>query len=251
MSGVTLCVNIDHIATVRQARGCAYPDPVEGARLCESAGAHGITVHLREDRRHIQDRDVLALRGVVKGKYNLEMALSDDIIAIALKVRPHQITLVPEKRQEITTEGGLDVAANFARIGSVVRRFHDIGVIVSLFVEPEADVVSRSKETGADFIELHTGSFCNAADAWGGELGGTLPPEVGGELSRIYRAAEHAAGIGIGINAGHGLNAYNLKPVLAAAQLAELNIGHSIIARSIFVGLPAAVKELLDIIGGA
>ena len=246
-----LGVNVDHVATLRQARGGSDPEPVMAASLAVLGGADGITVHLREDRRHINDRDLDILRRFVPIELNLEMAATKEILKIAVKTRPDMVTLVPEKRQELTTEGGLDVAANFDRIGSVVRRFHDIGVIVSLFVEPEADVVSRSKETGADFIELHTGSFCNAADAWGGELGGTLPPEVGGELSRIYRAAEHAAGIGIGINAGHGLNAYNLKPVLAAAKLAELNIGHSIIARSIFVGLPAAVKELLDIIGGA
>jgi pyridoxine 5-phosphate synthase len=248
MSRITLCVNIDHIATLRQARGSAYPDPLEGARLCEESGAHGITVHLREDRRHIQDRDVIGLKDIVKGKLNLEMALSDEIIAIAKKVKPDQITLVPEKRQEITTEGGLDVAAHFDRIQAVVKQFHDIGVVVSLFVEPEREMVSRSKETGADYIELHTGTYCTAADTFGGDLYREPPPVVKHELERIYRAAEHAFGIGIGINAGHGLNVYNLKPVLAARGLEELNIGHSVIARSIFIGLPAAVKELLAII---
>jgi pyridoxine 5-phosphate synthase len=248
MSQIKLCVNIDHIATVRQARGSAYPDPLEGARLCEESGAHGITVHLREDRRHIQDRDVIGLKDIVKGKYNLEMALSDEIIAIAKKIKPDQITLVPEKREEITTEGGLDVAANFDRIRSVVKQFHDFGVIISLFVEPEKDLVYRSKETGADYIEIHTGSYCTAADDFDGDLYGESPPGVKRELDRICRAAEYAAEIGIGINAGHGLNAHNLKPVLAARGLEELNIGHSIIARSIFVGLPAAVKELLAII---
>jgi pyridoxine 5-phosphate synthase len=249
MSRIKLCVNIDHIATLRQARGSAYPDPLEGARLCEESGAHGITVHLREDRRHIQDRDVIGLKEIVKGKFNLEMALSDEIIAIAKKVKPDQITLVPEKRQEITTEGGLDVAAHFDRIRDVVKQFHDIGIIISLFIEPEKDLVYRSKETGADYIEIHTGTYCTAADDFGGDLYWESPPGVKRELDRICRAAEYASEIRIGINAGHGLNAYNLKPVLAARGLDELNIGHSIIARSIFIGLPAAVKELLAIIG--
>jgi pyridoxine 5-phosphate synthase len=249
MSRIKLCVNIDHIATLRQARGSAYPDPLEGARLCEENGAHGITVHLREDRRHIQDRDVIGLKEIVKGKFNLEMALSDEIIAIAKKIKPDQITLVPEKRQEITTEGGLDVAAHFDRIRDVVKQFHDIGIIISLFIEPEKDLVYRSKETGADYIEIHTGTYCTAADDFGGDLYWESPPGVKRELDRICRAAEYASEIRIGINAGHGLNAYNLKPVLAARGLDELNIGHSIIARSIFIGLPAAVKELLAIIG--
>ncbi|MBN2159662.1 MAG: pyridoxine 5'-phosphate synthase [Spirochaetes bacterium] len=250
MSRITLCVNIDHIATLRQARGGAYPDTMEGARICEQSGAHGITVHLREDRRHIQDRDVIELRKIVRGTYNLEMALSDEIIAIAKSVRPDQITLVPEKRQEITTEGGLDVAANFKKIKEVVKQFRDIGVVVSLFIEPERDAVARSKETGADCIEIHTGAYCNAADAFTGNLERDMPAGVKRELDRIYRAAGFAREIGIGINAGHGLNSRNLALVLAAPGLKELNIGHSIISRSIFVGLAAAVKELLDIIGG-
>ncbi len=250
MSTVKLCVNIDHIATLREARGTSYPDPLEGARLCEESGAHGITVHLREDRRHIQDRDVIALKDVIRGKYNLEMALSDEIIAIAKKVKPHQVTLVPEKREEVTTEGGLDVTAHFERIRSAVGQFHDAGIIVSLFIEPEKDAVYRSKETGADYIELHTGAYCIVADNFGGDLYRDLPPDVRRELDRILRAAGYAQEIQIGINAGHGLNRYNLGPVLAARGLDELNIGHSIIARSIYVGLPAAVKELLAIIRG-
>ena len=249
MSAIKLCVNIDHIATLRQARGTAYPDPLEGAWLCEEAGAHGITVHLREDRRHIQDRDVFALKNIVRGKLNLEMALSDEIIAIAKKVIPAQVTLVPEKRRELTTEGGLDVAGNFDRIKSAVRELHDAGIIVSLFIEPERDAVSRSKETGADYIELHTGAYCLKADTCAQELSKKLPPEAEGELARIFMAAEHACEIGIGLNAGHGLNHNNLKPVLSARGLDELNIGHSIIARSIFLGLAGAVKELLAIIG--
>ncbi len=246
MSSAKLCVNIDHIATLRQARGTSYPDLLEGARLCEEAGAHGITVHLREDRRHIQDADVFGLKKIVCGKFNLEMALSDEIIAIALKVVPGQVTIVPEKRKELTTEGGLDVAGNFEKIRSVVKRFHDVGVIVSLFIEPSGEMVDRSKESGADYIELHTGTYCTAADA-SPEL--PLSQGVKAELDRIYRAAEHASEIGIGVNAGHGLNHLNLAPVLSAKGLDELNIGHSIISRSIFLGLAGAVKELLAIIG--
>jgi pyridoxine 5-phosphate synthase len=249
MPGIKLCVNIDHIATVRQARGGAWPDPLEGARICEESGAHGITVHLREDRRHIQDCDVVALKKIVKGTYNLEMALSDDIIGVAKKVMPDQITLVPEKREEVTTEGGLDVAAHFDRIRAVVGQFRDIGTIVSLFVEPDEHVVEKSKETGADFIEIHTGAYCNAADAAGWDPSREMPAGVGRELERICRAAERAVAVGIGVNAGHGLNRFNLGPVLGARGLEELNIGHSIISRAIFIGLPAAVKELLDIIG--
>jgi pyridoxine 5-phosphate synthase len=238
MSGIKLCVNVDHIATVRQARGGIEPDPVEGARICEENGAHGITVHLREDRRHIQDMDVVALRDVVTGKFNLEMALSDDIIAVAKRVVPDQITLVPEKRQELTTEGGLDVRANRERIRSVVEQFHDLGVEISLFIEPDKEAVEISKETGADFIEIHTGSYCEVR----GEAG------VRRELGRIYEAADHAVRSGIRVNAGHGLNYSNLEPVLHAASLEELNIGHSIIARSIFIGLPAAVREMKAVI---
>jgi len=243
MADIRLCVNVDHIATIRQARGGRYPDPVEGARVCEDAGAHGITVHLREDRRHIQDRDVYALKDIVRGTFNLEMAPSDDIIAVAKKVIPDQVTLVPERREEITTEGGLDVSAHFNRIREVTTMFHDIGVMVSLFIEPEPEAVLRSKDAGADFIEIHTGAFCNAADA--GDAA-----EADRQLARILAAAKHAVEAGIGVNAGHGLNAGNLRPVLRASGLHELNIGHSIISRSVFVGLPAAVKELLDIIRG-
>jgi pyridoxine 5-phosphate synthase len=250
MSGIRLCINIDHIATLRQARGTAYPDPLDGATASEGAGAHGITVHLREDRRHIQDRDVYALKRVVRGTFNLEMALSDEIVAIAKKVVPSQVTLVPEKRRELTTEGGLDVEGNFARIKKVAEQFHDIGVVVSLFIEPDRDAVYRSGDAGADFIEIHTGSYCSVADAWGGDLDGGLPDPVRNELDRIYRAAEHAFEIGIGVNAGHGLNHYNLKPVLSARNLHELNIGHSVISRAVFLGLPGAVKELLAIIEG-
>jgi pyridoxine 5-phosphate synthase len=238
MAGIELCVNIDHIATVRQARGGFEPDPLDGVAPCEDNGAAGITVHLREDRRHIQDSDVFRLREVVKGKLNLEMALSNDIIAVARTLVPDQITLVPEKRQEITTEGGLDVAGNKKKIIEVVELFHGLGVIVSLFIEPHRDAVIASAQTGADFIELHTGTYCNARNE----------PDIGREIGRIHEAARIALDHGMRVNAGHGLNYQNLIPVLATPGLEELNIGHSIIARSIFTGLGQAVREMVDVI---
>ncbi len=238
MAGIELCVNIDHIATVRQARGGFEPDPLDGVAPCENNGAAGITVHLREDRRHIQDQDVFRLREAVKGKLNLEMALSDDVIAVARTLVPDQITLVPEKRQEITTEGGLDVAGNKKKIIEVVELFHGLGVIVSLFIEPHRDTVVASAQTGADFIELHTGTYCNAR----GES------DVRREIERIYEAARRSLDQGLRVNAGHGLNYQNVIPVLATPGLEELNIGHSIIARSIFVGLGEAVREMVGVI---
>lgn len=239
---IKLCVNIDHIATVRQARGVVYPDPLEGARIVEEHGAHGVTVHLREDRRHIQDHDVVALRDIVVGKFNLEMALSDDIIGVAKKVLPDQITLVPEKREELTTEGGLDIKRNFSKIKSVVNDFHEKNVIVSLFIEPDIETIELSKETGADYIEIHTGTYCNECMVPDNDTA------VQKELDRIYSAAQRAVDIGIGVNAGHGLDCNNLPPLVQAPGLDELNIGFSIIARSIFIGLPGAVQEILKII---
>ncbi|MBN1532232.1 MAG: pyridoxine 5'-phosphate synthase [Spirochaetes bacterium] len=249
MSGITLCVNIDHIATVRQARGVNFPDPLAGARICEENGAHGITVHLREDRRHIQDRDVIALREVVRGKLNLEMALSDDVIAVARRVLPDQITLVPEKREELTTEGGLDVKGHYERIREVTEMFKNDGVAVSLFIEPDEETVRLSKKAGADSIEIHTGRYCNLFDR--DPSRGVSDEETNRELNRIYHAAGIAGEIGIGLNAGHGLTCGNLPPILEAPGLEELNIGFSIIARSIFIGLPAAVREVLAVVHGA
>lgn len=238
MSGIILCVNIDHIATLRQARGEHEPDPVEGAMICENNGADGITVHLREDRRHIQDNDVFALRDVVRGKFNLEMALSDDIIEVASKVIPDQITLVPEKRAELTTEGGLDVSGNLSRIQDVIKVFHDLNVLVSLFIEPDVDTVSASKDVGADYIEIHTGRYCNAV----------APEDITRELEKMHRAAEHACALGLRVNAGHGLKYSNVIPVLSLSGLEELNIGHSIISNAVFLGLPDAVKKMKKII---
>jgi pyridoxine 5-phosphate synthase len=238
MSDIKLCVNVDHIATVREARGGIEPDPVAGALLCEENGASGITVHLREDRRHIQDEDVFNLKNMVRGKYNLEMALSDDIIEIACRVVPDQVTLVPEKREELTTEGGLDVKRNFRKISEVTERFRGLGIMVSLFIEPDSETVKRSLDTGADYIEIHTGTYCNAFGTEGEER----------EIERIYRAAEEAVRIGIGVNAGHGLNYQNIGRVLESAGLDELNIGHSIVSRAVMSGMPAAVREMVDII---
>jgi pyridoxine 5-phosphate synthase len=238
MSHALLCVNIDHIATLREARGGVYPDPIEGAVMCEKAGCDGITVHLREDRRHIQDRDVFALKDIVKGKFNLEMALSDEIIGIAAKLKPDQITIVPEKREEVTTEGGLDIGKKRKKIIETINLFHSLNIIVSLFIEPDKEVIELSKECGADFIEIHTGTYCNAQDK----------AAIDKEIDRIYGAANHAVEIGIKVNAGHGLNYSNLKPVLKTPGLLELNIGHSIISRSVFVGLSKAVREMLEII---
>lgn len=235
---VLLCVNIDHIATLRQARGGVEPDPIEGARICEQSGADGITVHLREDRRHIQDRDIVELKKLVKGKYNLEMSLSEEIVEIAKKIAPDQITIVPEKREELTTEGGLDVIAVKERLRKIVKSFHDINVIISLFIEPEIDIIKESKETGADFIEIHTGRYCNAA----GEN------KIQHELNMIYRGAEFAKKIGIRVNAGHGLNYENVQSILKTPGLEELNIGHSIISRSVFTGIGNAVSDMVKII---
>lgn len=238
MSDILLCVNVDHIATLREARGGIEPDPVKGAVICEKNGAGGITVHLREDRRHIQDADVYALKEVVKGKFNLEMALSDEIIKIATEIVPEQVTLVPEKRQEITTEGGLDVIAHVNRLKEVVALFHEQNVLVSLFVEPDRNIVEKSKETGADFIEIHTGTYCNAQNK----------KDINIELERIYHAAQYAREVGIRINAGHGLNYDNIHPVLKTDSLEELNIGHSIISKSIFTSLAQAVMDMVKII---
>ena len=240
MSKIKLGVNIDHIATVRQARGIDYPDPLEGAEISEANGADGITIHLREDRRHIVEADLFGLKGRITTRLNLEMALAEDIISIAKKAKPDQITLVPEKREELTTEGGLDVIRHFPKLKKIIGEFHDLGVLVSLFVEPEKKIIESSKELGADYIEIHTGTYCNLFSS-------SKEPE---ELSKIYQAASLAKDLGLGVNAGHGLNLENIKPILKTPGLEELNIGHSIISRAIFVGLGVAVREMVEIIKG-
>ena len=237
-----LGVNIDHVATLREARyrgrDCGEPDPVEAARLCEEAGAHGITAHLREDRRHIQDRDVWKLREVVRTRLNLEMANSPEIISIAEKLKPDIVCIVPERRQEITTEGGLDAAGHIPTLKETRQRMSVAGIEVSLFIAPEARQVEAAAAIGSQFIELHTGSFAEAfADR----------TERKQELARLVAAADLAHKLGLRVNAGHGLNYENLPTLFAVPHLVELNIGHSIISRAISPGLPAAVKEMLAI----
>jgi pyridoxine 5-phosphate synthase len=235
-----LGVNIDHVATLREARyrgrPAGEPDPVAAALLCEAAGAHGITAHLREDRRHIQDRDVWRLRDVVQTRLNLEMANVPEIAAIALKLKPDIICLVPERRLEVTTEGGLDVAANETALAETCRRLKDAGIEVSLFIAPDEAQIEASARVGGQFVELHTGKF---ADSFADEAGRER------ELERLIAGARRAHALGLRVNAGHGLNYHNLATLHRVPHLVELNIGHSIISRAVTVGLPAAVKEML------
>lgn len=233
-----LGLNVDHVATVRQARGGSEPDPVAAAAIGEMAGAEGITIHLREDRRHIQDRDLELLRRTIKTKLNLEMAATQEMVRIALQIKPEQVTLVPEKRQELTTEGGLDVILNLKAITDAVKRLRDGGICVSLFVDPDQEQIKAANKTGADSIEIHTGSFAGAFGTAG----------MGHELEKIDTAIKLAAKVGLGINAGHGLNYVNIKPVAALGGIEEYNIGHSIISRAVLVGLDRAVRDMVDLI---
>lgn len=236
-----LGVNVDHVATVREARKGREPDPVTLALLCEEAGCHQITVHLREDRRHIQDRDVRLLRELVKTRFNLEMAPTDEMTSVALSVRPDVATLVPEKREELTTEGGLDVVTARDRVADVVGRLKEGGIRVSLFVDADLDQVKESLRVGAHAVEIHTGRYADAA---------TLD-ERRSELERIADAVSLAKKIGLEPVAGHGLNVRNVAPVARIPGLAELNIGHAIMARSMAVGMVAAVREMLAAIRAA
>ena len=240
-----LGVNIDHVATLREARyrgrDAGEPDPIAAARLCEAAGAHGITAHLREDRRHIQDRDVWRLREAVQTRLNLELANAPEIVAIALRLRPDIVCLVPERRSEVTTEGGLEVAANLPALTETRRRMNDAGIPVSLFVAPDVAQVEAAAAVGAQFVELHTGAFAeHFADA------GRRSEEV----ARLRSAAELAHRLGVRVNAGHGLSYQNLPPLLEVPHLVELNIGHSLVSRSVTVGLSQAVKEMLALMKG-
>lgn len=234
---IYLGVNIDHVATVRQARMTIEPDPVHGAFLAELGGADGITIHLREDRRHIQDRDLKVLTDTVKTRINLEMACTDEMVNIALQYLPATCCLVPEKRQELTTEGGLDIVKNEQILKDAISKLHDAGIQVSLFIDPDFSQIEMSAKVEADIIELHTGTYADASAA-----------DKKQELDRLYRAAEHAADHGLIVNAGHGLDYQNIKPILEMHKLHEVNIGHSIIARSIYIGLEAAVREMKQII---
>jgi pyridoxine 5-phosphate synthase len=237
---IELGINIDHVATVRQARRAPYPDPVHAALIAEQAGADNITLHLREDRRHIQDRDVRLLRPLLQTRMNLEMGLTEEMLGIAIDVRPHDVCLVPENRQEITTEGGLDVAAGIERVAQGVRRLADAGSRVALFIAPDLAQIEAAKRSGAPVIELHTGTY---AEATGGERAR--------ELGRLNAAAKRAASLGLEVHAGHGLTYHNVQPVAAIPEIVELNIGHCIIARAIFSGLEAAVRDMKNLMIGA
>lgn len=233
-----LGVNIDHVATVRQARGVAEPDPVAAAVLAELAGCHGITVHLREDRRHIQERDVAILRKVVQTKLNLEMAATSEMIVLAQDLLPDQATLVPEKREELTTEGGLDVITHQESITKAVESLSQAGIKVSLFIDPALDQIEAASKTGAPFIELHTGEYAGAKSE----------EEIERELERLKQAAAKAVTLGLRVNAGHGLNYRNVTPVASIPRVEELNIGHSIVSRAVLVGMERAVREMLALI---
>ncbi len=237
---MNFCLNIDHIATLRNARGERQPDPVAAALMAEQSGVDGIVVHLREDRRHINDRDLRLLRELITTKLDLEMAAHDEIIRIACEVKPELATIVPEKRQELTTEGGLNVLDNLEHLAESIQRLHDGDIKVSLFVEPDLKVIDASREIGADIIELHTGEFANAASE----------EQLAEELEKIVLAAKHAKKIGLGVNAGHGLNYQNIKLVRDIYEIDEVSIGHSVIARAVMTGLPAAVQEMIRLIRG-
>jgi pyridoxine 5-phosphate synthase len=256
-----LGVNIDHVATLREARyrgrGFGEPDPVEAARICEAAGAHGITAHLREDRRHIQDRDVWKLREIVKTRLNLEMAIVPEIIGIALKLKPDIVCIVPERRQEVTTEGGLDVVAQEKAITDARKKMNDAGIEVSLFITPDEKQIEAAARTGSQFVELHTGAFAEefvlgapasrrrVPQDQSSRFAGETPALPGNELQRLISGAKQAHVLGLKVNAGHGLNYANLPALRRVPHLVELNIGHSIISRAVTTGLGKAVKEML------
>ena len=234
MNEIFLGVNIDHVATLRNARGTSYPDPVLAAGLAEQAGADGITIHLREDRRHITDRDVEVLRQTLQTRMNLEMAVTEEMLVIACRVKPHFVCLVPEERQEVTTEGGLDVAGQVDRIRDAISRLAAVGTQVSLFIDADHLQIDAAVAAGAPYIEIHTGRYADAVSA----------SEQHAELERIREAAAYAHGKGLRVNAGHGLHYHNVKPIAAIPEMEELNIGHAIIARAVFEGLPVAVAEM-------
>ena len=233
-----LGINIDHVATLRNARGTAYPDPLRAARLAEEAGADLITLHLREDRRHIKDADLLALRPLIKTRMNLECAVTPEMINIACQVKPHDVCLVPEKREEVTTEGGLDVVGHFQAVKEATSLLQSAGIRVSLFIDPEEKQIQAAKDVGATVVELHTGRYADLSGA-----------EQAKELERIRKAAIFGKSIGLRVNAGHGLHEGNVKPIAAIAELSELNIGHAIVAEALFKGWQKAIidmKALMD-----
>jgi len=240
-TNILLGVNIDHVATLRQARGTLYPEPVQAALVAEQAGADGITAHLREDRRHIQDRDIYLLKDMLHTRLNLEMAVTDEMLGIAVKVRPFACCLVPEKRAELTTEGGLDVAGNLHRLQWACDNLANAGIEVSLFIDPDEVQIDAAIKAGAPVIELHTGCYAEA----------DTPLRQAEELARIKQAALYAHSTGLQVNAGHGLNFYNVEAICAIAQITELNIGHSIIAQALFSGLAQTVSDLKQLMRAA
>lgn len=231
-----LYINIDHVATIRQARRTDEPDPVAAAVICERAGADGITVHLREDRRHIQDDDVIRLAAAVTKVLNLELATSEEILALACRLKPFQATLVPERREEITTEGGLDLAGSAARLKPAIARLKDAGIRVSLFVDPTREAMERSAALGVPAVELHTGRY---AHSW---------PRSDAALAELRDAATHGRTLGLAIHAGHGLTYRNVQPVAALQEIEELNIGHSVVSRAVLTGMEEATRELLRLV---
>ena len=236
-----LGVNIDHVATLRQARGTRYPSPIEAALAAETAGADYITLHLREDRRHIQDRDVIVLREVLKTRMNLESAVTDSMIDFAVRIRPQDVCLVPEQRAELTTEGGLDVVNNFQRVKEAVRRLSAAGIRVSLFIDPDTAHIDAACESGAPVIELHTGRYADAETV----------SARNAELDKIRSAARYATGQGLQANAGHGLNYHNVSAIAAISEIRELNIGHAIVAHAVMVGFRSAVREMKHLMQAA
>ena len=238
---IELGINIDHVATLRQARGTSYPEPAHAVLIAEQSGADLITLHLREDRRHIVDDDVSTLRGLIQTRMNLEMAATEEMVVIASRIKPHDVCLVPEKREELTTEGGLDVCGREDSLRSTVQRLQDVGIKVSMFIDPEQQQIEASCEIGADAIEIHTGGFADAVSINSKES----------ELARIEAAIEFASTLPLRINAGHGLHYHNVSAVAALPGIAELNIGHAIIARAVFTGLAEAVSEMKKIVNAA
>ena len=239
-AGIALGVNIDHVATLRQARRARYPDPLYAALLAEEAGADSITLHLREDRRHIQDRDVTVMREALQTRMNLEMAVTDEMVRIAQKVLPQDCCLVPESRQEVTTEGGLDVVGQGARVGDAVKALGASGIRVSLFIDPDPAQIEAAQRAGAPVIELHTGAY---ADSTGGARSR--------EFERMRSAAKFAERLGLIVNAGHGLNYHNVEPIAAIPEIVELNIGHAIVARAVMDGLAKAVRDMKELMRAA
>jgi pyridoxine 5-phosphate synthase len=235
---IRLGVNIDHVATLRRARGTVYPSPLDAAALCQEAGAHGITVHLREDRRHIRDDDVYALKKFLSIPLNLEMSAAPEIVNIALDVRPPEVCLVPERREELTTEGGLDVAGQQARLFPVIQTLLDAGCVVSLFIEADEKQLDAAHASGVNTIELHTGAFCDAND-----------DARARELTKLIQGARYAASLGLRVNAGHGINMDNIADILRIPHLDTLNIGHSIVSRAVLIGMRGAVTEMMEAIG--